>query len=127
MWTTFLTRGDSALITPSLAGWLEKHRPHSWPTGFRSRLNAVPGGSNTAEIFQIYFWGIYPVSLHSGSVAWFLSMPKPVSEKTSIAKATASSVCNHCGGSGQLRVASWAYKTCMTCVGTGVIKLPQAS
>ncbi len=60
---------DSALLSTPLAGWLEKHRPHSWPTGFRSRLKAVPGGSNTAEIFQIYFWGIYPVSLHSGSVA----------------------------------------------------------
>jgi DnaJ-class molecular chaperone len=54
-------------------------------------------------------------------------MPKPVSENTSIAKVTAASICNHCGGSGQLRVASWTYKTCMTCVGTGVIKLVQAS
>jgi hypothetical protein len=115
------------LITTSLAGWREKHRPRRGPTGFRSRLKLVPGGSNTAEIFQIYFWGIYPVTSHSGSATCSLSMPKPVSEKTSIAKTTVSSICNHCGGSGQLRVASWAYKTCMTCVGTGVIKLAQAS
>ncbi len=54
-------------------------------------------------------------------------MPKPVSENTFIAKATVSSICNHCGGSGQLRVGCWAYKTCMTCVGTGVIKLVQIS
>jgi hypothetical protein len=111
-----------------LAGGLVREASAAqWPIGFRSRLKAVTGGSNTAEIFQIFFWGIYPASLHSGPVACFLSMPKPVSENTSIAKTTVSSICNHCGGSGQLRVGSWAYKTCMTCVGTGLIKLAQAS
>jgi DnaJ-class molecular chaperone len=60
-------------------------------------------------------------------LACFLSMTKPVSAATSITKATVSSICNHCGGSGQQRVACWTYRTCMVCVGTGVIKLVQAS